>query len=92
MSGVASAREETAWRVLLVGDRFIPAGYCVDALAQVSGPRFWPVRSLDRSGNKAEQHAAWPYGSPAVTPRSSPNPPRPAGATTVVNARDLAWV
>lgn len=30
-------------RVLVVGDRFIPAGYCVDALARMRGPRFGPV-------------------------------------------------
>jgi hypothetical protein len=38
VSDVASAREETGWQVLFGGDRFIPAGYCVDALAQVCGP------------------------------------------------------
>ncbi|MFI6567395.1 NAD(P)-dependent oxidoreductase [Streptomyces sp. NPDC050534] len=45
-------------RVLVVGDRFIPAGYYVDALAEVCGPRFGPVRCVDWSGTKAEQHAA----------------------------------
>ena len=45
-------------RVLVVGDRFIPAGYYVDALAEVCGPRFGPVRSVDWSGTKGEQHAA----------------------------------
>ncbi|WP_406437670.1 hypothetical protein OHB14_57925 [Streptomyces sp. NBC_01613] len=55
---MASAREETALRVLVVGDRFIPAGYYVDALTEVCGPRFGPVRGVDWSGTKAEQHAA----------------------------------
>jgi D-3-phosphoglycerate dehydrogenase len=55
---MASAREETALRILVVGDRFIPAGYCVDALAKVCGPRFGPVRSVDWSGSRAEHHAA----------------------------------
>lgn len=58
MSGVASVREETALRVLVVGDHFIPAGYYVDALASACGPRFGPVGSVDWSGTKAEQHAA----------------------------------
>lgn len=38
VNGVASAREETAWWVLVVGDRFVPDGYRVDALAWVCGP------------------------------------------------------
>ncbi|MFE7836980.1 hypothetical protein ACFU53_13295 [Streptomyces sp. NPDC057474] len=44
-------------RVLSVGDRFISAGYYVDALAAVCGPRFGPVQA-DWPGNKAEQHDA----------------------------------
>ncbi|MCT9078685.1 hypothetical protein [Streptomyces fulvoviolaceus] len=45
-------------RVLVVGDRFILAGYCVDAPADVCGARFGPGRSVDRSGSEAQQHAA----------------------------------
>lgn len=45
-------------RVLIVGDRFIPAAYHVDALTEVCGPQCGPVRSLDWPGTKAEQHAA----------------------------------
>ncbi|TQJ90828.1 NAD(P)-dependent oxidoreductase [Streptomyces sp. SLBN-31] len=55
---MASVREETAVRVLVVGDRFIPAGNYAEALAEVCGPRFGPVRRVDWPGTKAEQHAA----------------------------------
>ncbi|WP_432146034.1 NAD(P)-dependent oxidoreductase [Streptomyces sp. bgisy084] len=44
--------------MLIVGDRFIPAEYYVDALAAGCGARFGPVRSVDWAGTKAEQHAA----------------------------------
>ncbi|MFF3763335.1 2-hydroxyacid dehydrogenase [Streptomyces sp. NPDC001922] len=45
-------------RVVIVGDRFIPAGYYVDALAELCDLRLGPIRSVDWSGTKAEQHAA----------------------------------
>ncbi|TQK51238.1 D-3-phosphoglycerate dehydrogenase [Streptomyces sp. SLBN-118] len=45
-------------RILIVGDRFIPAGYYADALAEVCGAGFGPVRGVDWPGIKAEQHAA----------------------------------
>lgn len=57
MSG-GSTREMTALRVVVVGDRFIPAGSYVDALAELGGPRVGPVRSVHWPGTKAEQHAA----------------------------------
>lgn len=43
---------------LVVGDRFVPAARYVDALTEVCGPRFGPVRTVDWSGTKADQHAA----------------------------------
>ncbi|MFC8245137.1 NAD(P)-dependent oxidoreductase [Streptomyces chartreusis] len=45
-------------RILIVGDRFIPAAYYADALAEVCGAGFGPVRCVDWPGVKAEQHAA----------------------------------
>ncbi|MGW6826645.1 2-hydroxyacid dehydrogenase [Streptomyces massasporeus] len=57
MSG-GPPRHEAALRVVVVGDRFIPAGYYVDALAEVCGARAGPVRALQWPGTKAEQHAA----------------------------------
>ncbi|GAB7033859.1 NAD(P)-dependent oxidoreductase [Streptomyces platensis] len=58
-------------RVLVVGDRFIPAEYYVDALAEVGGACAGAVRSVDWSGTKEGQHAAqqimeW-HGPEAVT-------------------------
>ncbi|MEU7060851.1 NAD(P)-dependent oxidoreductase [Streptomyces sp. NPDC046197] len=55
---MSSTAEETAVRVLIVGDRFIPAVPYADALAEVCGPHFGPVHSVDWRGTKAEQHAA----------------------------------
>ncbi|MEU8824594.1 2-hydroxyacid dehydrogenase [Streptomyces sp. NPDC048636] len=49
-------------RVLVVGDHFIPSACYVEALAEVSGretgPGIGPVREVDWSGTKAEQHTA----------------------------------
>ena len=45
-------------RVLIVGDRFIPAEYYITALAEGSGPPVGPVHSVDWPGTKAQQHAA----------------------------------
>ncbi|MFE1175764.1 2-hydroxyacid dehydrogenase [Streptomyces sp. NPDC058773] len=45
-------------RTLVVGDRFIPAAVHLDALAEVCGPQFGPVRTVDWSGSKADQHTA----------------------------------
>jgi D-3-phosphoglycerate dehydrogenase len=45
-------------RVLIVGDRFIPAESYADALAEVCGPQFGLVSSVDWRGTKAEQHEA----------------------------------
>ncbi|MGW1894051.1 NAD(P)-dependent oxidoreductase [Streptomyces sp. NPDC002004] len=43
---------------MIVGDRFIPAEYYIDALVEACGPGFGPVRGVDWHGTKAEQHAA----------------------------------
>ncbi|MET7796608.1 2-hydroxyacid dehydrogenase [Streptomyces decoyicus] len=43
---------------LVVGDQFVPAARYLDALAEVCGARFGPVRTVDWSGTKADQHSA----------------------------------
>lgn len=45
-------------RVVIVGDRFIPAELYADALADACGPGFGPVHGVEWPGTKAEQHAA----------------------------------
>lgn len=42
--------------VVIVGDRFIPAEFYIDALAEACGPGFGPVRGVEWTGTKAEQH------------------------------------
>ncbi|TQK50738.1 D-3-phosphoglycerate dehydrogenase [Streptomyces sp. SLBN-118] len=50
--------EVTTLHVLIIGDRFIPAAYFADALAEVPASPFGPLDSIDWPGTKAEQHAA----------------------------------
>ncbi|MFE0515867.1 NAD(P)-dependent oxidoreductase [Streptomyces sp. NPDC058964] len=45
-------------RIVIVGDRFIPAEFYIDALSKVCGPGFGPVRCVDWHGTKTEQHTA----------------------------------
>ncbi|MEU9395412.1 NAD(P)-dependent oxidoreductase [Streptomyces sp. NPDC048324] len=49
---------EASLHVVIVGDRFIPAEFYVDALVKSCGLGFGPVRSVEWRGSKAEQHAA----------------------------------
>lgn len=44
-------------RVVIVGDRFIPAEFYVDALVEACGSKFGPVHGVEWPGTKAEQHA-----------------------------------
>lgn len=44
--------------MVIIGDRFIPAAFYIDALAETCGPGLGPVRGVEWRGSKAEQHAS----------------------------------
>lgn len=67
-------------RAVVVGDHFVPAGCHADFLAELGGPRGGPVRSVEWSGTRADQHAAqqaMEWHGPEAAPVPGENRERP---------------